>query len=246
MARHNWPTDSVEWVRKHGTQGNIYHTLTFGGYIVWHLRKYRLFADTREYCFRHLDRLYFEAHKNPDVLRHQILDEYGVNTFISLIPGNRQLPDKSFEDVHSRFVPADEWARVYFDHLSEVMLRRIPKHRKLIHKYEIKALNPSLPPDYFARILLGTETSRGAPQRQLVEKELSECLARQPQQVFCLVIRYLVLGVRGNHFETSDALKRLESISQLDIVNERVYIQGWITSTKIVLRNRGRRPAGSS
>jgi hypothetical protein len=52
---HTWPVRSAEFVKLHRPKGNVYHTITFGGYLVHALREYRHFADTREYCFAHLD-----------------------------------------------------------------------------------------------------------------------------------------------------------------------------------------------
>ena len=68
-----------------------------------------------------------------------------------------------FEDVTERFLPSSKWARVYFDHVSQVHVRRIPEHVGMIQEHEIKALNPAFPPDYYSRILLGSETVRRVP-----------------------------------------------------------------------------------
>jgi hypothetical protein len=65
---HTWPVGSAEFVRTHRPKGNVYHTITFGGYLVHGLREYRNFADTREYCFTHLDdvsHVYFFVSDKP-------------------------------------------------------------------------------------------------------------------------------------------------------------------------------------
>ena len=48
--------------------------ITFGGYLVYFAQAYRIFADPREYCFRHLDSVYLEAYNSPRVLNESILE----------------------------------------------------------------------------------------------------------------------------------------------------------------------------
>lgn len=59
--------------------------------------------------------MYADAHMSPRILRKSIIEEYGVNTLVSLIAQTRELStqDKAagYEDVAERYLPRKKWAR---------------------------------------------------------------------------------------------------------------------------------------
>ena len=227
----NWPVRSAEFVRNHSLTGNIYHTITFGGYLLYWLPN-RHFADTREYCFKHLDELYKSVYLDPERLNRDILRKYQVNIYIGLIPQTRRLPMGGYEDVASRFLHKGVWARVYFDHVSEVFLRRaVPEFQDLIAEQEV-FLNPAFPPDYYVRVILGRE--RGDP-RSLASltRDLDMCLARE--EVYCELIEALRVSATQGAQEVSSWLRRLQAKNSGDLKNERRLTREYLESVKIHL-----------
>ena len=223
----NWPVRSAEFVRNHGLPGNVYHTITFGGYLVYWLPN-KHFADTREYCFKHLDELYSSVYLDHERLNRDILQKYRVNIYVALIPQTRRLPMGGFEDVAARFLRKPLWARVFFDHVSEVFLRRaVPEFQDLIEKQEV-SLNPAFPPDYHVRVLLG----RDAGDPQTLAKDLGVCLARG--ELYCELIEALRVSATEPK-AVSSWLRQLQAKDPADIKNERRLTREYLESVKIHL-----------
>ena len=224
----NWPVRSVEFVRNHSLAGNVYHTMTFGGYLLYWLPN-KHFADTREYCFKHLDELYKSVYLDHERLNRDILQKYQVNIYVALIPKTRPLPMGGYEDVASRFLHPRLWARVYFDHVSEVFLRRaVPEFRSLIAEREVN-LNPAYPPDYYVRVLLG----RDAGDRWSVARDLKVCLARG--ELYCELIEALRVSATQSPAETAAWLGHLQATNSADVKSERQLTREYLESVKIHL-----------
>ncbi|CAE7720790.1 unnamed protein product [Symbiodinium microadriaticum] len=214
LVTMNWPVRSAEFVHGYNLTGNIYHTITFGGYLLYWLPN-KHFADTREYCFQHLDELYKSVYLDHVRLHRDILQKHQVNIYVALIPKTRRLPMGGFEDVADRFLPKRDWARVFFDHVSEVFLRRsVPEFKDLIAEREV-FLNPAFPPDYHVRVLLGRDA--GNPER--LKRDLDACLARG--ELYCELIEALRTSTTEGTARVSSWLQRLEGKDPQDLKNER-------------------------
>ena len=109
----------------------------------------------------------------PPSLPPSLSTDYDINTFIAKIPETRLLPNGYHEDVAFRFL-GQAWARLFFDHTSEVMVRRIGPHAALIRAHEYVELNPAVPPDAHVRVLLG----RAPGNASRLGGELKRCLAQ--------------------------------------------------------------------
>lgn len=229
MALHNWPTRSTAFVRAYGLTGNVYHTFTFGGYVVYWLQNYKIFGDTRQYCFKHLDDIYTEAHLNPEAL-HLILNTYQIQTLISKIPDTMPLPSGNFVDAHARFLGSD-WACVFFDHVSQVMVKRIPEHARVIRNHEYRVLKPAFPPDFHVRVLLGR--AQGDPNR--LELELQRCLQEPVVEMYCTLVDVLRRSLTMEPQEIARWLAFFTHIHPQVLKNERVVTRQYVESTKLFL-----------
>ena len=228
LVTMNWPVRSAEFVHGYNLTGNIYHTITFGGYLLYWLPN-KHFADTREYCFQHLDELYKSVYLDHVRLHRDILQKHQVNIYVALIPKTRRLPMGGFEDVADRFLPKRDWARVFFDHVSEVFLRRsVPEFKDLIAEREV-FLNPAFPPDYHVRVLLGRDA--GNPER--LKRDLDACLARG--ELYCELIEALRTSTTEGTARVSSWLQRLEGKDPQDLKNERRLTREYCESVKIHL-----------
>mmetsp|Transcript_1160 Transcript_1160/g.1918 ORF Transcript_1160/g.1918 Transcript_1160/m.1918 type:complete len:147 (-) Transcript_1160:4-444(-) len=138
------------------------------------------------------------------------------------------------EDVKERFLPNSTWARVYFDHVSEVLVRRVPEHQTLLDLGEFRVLNPAFPPDSHARVLLGRQ--EGWPQR--LRQELRACLSDPKPELYCRLVEILELcaiqPLRTRHLRHE--LKFLEGLDPEDLKNERVLTRKWVESVKLYIK----------
>jgi len=234
LGAFTWPVRSTEFVRSRNLTGRVYHTITFGGYIAYWLPNNQHFADPREYCFRHLDALYAAVHLDSVRLNRDILEKYGIDIFIALIPKTQPLPMGGFDDVAGRFLDKGTWARVYFDHVSEIFLRRtVPQFRKLIADMEVKTMIPAFPPDYHVRVLLGRE--KGNVRGLLID--LERCLERR--ELYCMLIEALRASATAREGDAHSILQWLNTLEAIDPAlakDERVFTRQYLESTKIHLR----------
>ena len=145
-----WPEASAAFVLTEGLKGNVYHTFTFGNYLVYAFRgKHLTYGDTRETIFRKNEEEYFKAFSNPAALG-ALLDRHGVNTIVTKIPGTHPLPfGGGWRDIIREFTPLDEWALLFWDDVSVVSARRIPAHTAAIEMHEYRMLRPALPYNLF-------------------------------------------------------------------------------------------------
>jgi hypothetical protein len=174
-----FPVRATEFIRENRPRQNLYHTFTYGAYLVGKLPDYKLFGDPRETPFRHLQDLVSRNFADADQFR-QYAREANINTILIPIPKTRQLPGGQWDDVIARFNPASDWALVFFDAISVVIVRRIPEHDELIRKHEFEVLRPNLPPAVpLPPALLQPERARKA------WNETQRCLRNQPDLAYC-------------------------------------------------------------
>ena len=151
LVEGQWPVASAEFVLEENLQGNIYHTFTFGNYLVYAFRgRHLTYGDTRETIFQGNEREYFAAYHSPPALR-ALLERHSVNTILTKIPGTQPLPSGEWRDIVREFTPPDEWAVLFWDDVSIVTARRVPAHAAAIAAHEYTMLRPALPYNLFLR-----------------------------------------------------------------------------------------------
>jgi hypothetical protein len=178
---HLYPQGSVAFVERTQPRPNIFHTTTMGAYLVWHLRDYRLYSDTRDTMYWHLQPEMVASFRSAEVTG-ALLKKYDVHTALMPIPATRYLPGVGFEDVIAAYLPPDRWALVYFDNVAFVKVARIPEHAALIADHAYTLLRPNLPPNAYA-------LSKGrTPERDATfAREVTRCLHDEPDNVYCQI-----------------------------------------------------------
>ena len=200
-----YPVGSVRFVERARPRGNVLHTFACGAYMVWHMRDYPLYVDTRETMFWDIQEEILGAYQSAEITQAMIR-KYQVNTVLMPIPPTRYVPQVGgFEDVIASYMPAEDWALVYFDKITFVMVRRMPEHQALIAAEEYKILRPNLPANSYP-------LSRGrTPERDAgFVQELDRCLANEPESVYCLVAQATWWRVTNPEAHHSDAIALLE------------------------------------
>jgi len=236
MSTHNWPVRSTAFVNEARPKGNVFHGPTSGGWLAyWLHRDYPVMTDTRQYCFAHFDEEYQKTQNDNRWLLEWNL-KYNVSTMILKIPMYHQI------DADWVISPADPlvndlgWARVFFDHFSEVMVKRMPEHHDLISKHEIKILDPAKPPDFYARLIYGKKANEAFEQR--LRAEVKSCMARPHPEWYCQLVEIcLNVGGGAQASTMSKALETLDGIPcSLLARTERNLVRSYTESLKVHLR----------
>jgi hypothetical protein len=125
-------------------------------------------------------------------------------------------------------------AHIHAQTYTQIMIHtRICTHAHThTHTLQIQGLNPALPPDYYARILLGRQPGN----KDAVERELKICLSREHVEVYCTLIEILRhMGDNPTQKQARIFLDKIESIGRLDMLNERKLVQMYAESTRRLL-----------
>lgn len=171
------PSRACSFVQKMDLSGQMYNSYKFGGYIQWVLGPTRkTFMDGRYLSFP----LAVEETKLLGILEAtgdgqgwaQRLKDHGIDyavtdymqSYWNAVVKRRQTPEIAFFD---RLFPPEEWALVFWDDVSMVFVRRIPRWALLIKEHEYRALKP-FRTDRFTSPLVRTEEFAGALQTEIV------------------------------------------------------------------------------
>lgn len=114
LVAKTYPTDAVEYIRRHPVPGPMFNTYGFGGYLVWALPEQKVFIDGRGDVFERggvfSDYLHI-ANLKPGALA--VLDNYHVQ-FCLL---------ERDEALTSVLSASPEWKRIYSDSVSALYVR---------------------------------------------------------------------------------------------------------------------------
>lgn len=177
---------SVTFIHREKALPQIYHQPAEGDLLLGFAPEYKVFIDPREMMYKNVHREMAAAWNSAAPTRtHQLLEKYAINTI--LLPSHRilQNADGSFVDKVEILFPHDQWALVYFDLRTMVLVRRRAEHEKIIQGFEFKLLKPHLPPEYF--LFKAPEFTQALSDEYKTEFE--RCLHNEPDQPHCLAAK---------------------------------------------------------
>ncbi len=136
VAPHFFPEGATAFLERHSLDGRIFNSYKFGGYLLWkRWPANQVFIDGRYDAVLFDEALlegYFEAHGSPAAL-DRITETYGVEILVLDVEPDRRL---AYMNGHPK------WARVYWDPVAEVFLRRGGRHARLIAEGEYRLTRP--------------------------------------------------------------------------------------------------------
>jgi len=132
VAEHIFPEHAAAFMERHRLDGRVFNSYQFGGYLMW--RRWpanQLFIDGRYDAILFDEQLleaYAEAHHRPVAL-DRLADTYAFEILVlDAEPGSRM--------DHLRNNPT--WARVYWDPVAEVYVRRDGRFARLVEAREYR------------------------------------------------------------------------------------------------------------
>jgi tetratricopeptide (TPR) repeat protein len=195
-----FPEGASAFLERHRLDGRLFNAYEFGGYLIW--RRWpanQVLIDGRYDAVLFDERLlqdYEAAYRSPAAL-DRITAAYGVDILVlNANPTRQRIP---FLDAH----PA--WARVYWDNVAEVFVRREGRHAGLAadHEYRLTRAEPDL--GYLAAYRADRETwSRAVA-------ELKRAAAENPENTWA----WLGLAQESRAAGPSAARDRLEALTHL-------------------------------
>lgn len=178
LSRSMYPIGSAAFIEREHLQPNLFHTFAYGAYTVYALRDYKDFVDTRETMFDHLQATILDAYASPAITR-ETMDRFDINVTLVPIPKTDRVGTLGWRNAITEYLPKEQWALVYFDDISVVVIRRTPAHAEVIARHEYELLYPNLPPGNFLR------TQPTGERLERYRAEIERCLADEPTNSFC-------------------------------------------------------------
>jgi tetratricopeptide (TPR) repeat protein len=137
VAPYIFPEEAAAFLERHHLDGRIFNTYSFGAYLMW--RRWpanQVFIDGRYDTVLFSEGLleeYIRAHRDPAALE-RIAQEYGVEILIL---------DASSENRIAYLTRPSPWARVYWDSVAEVLVRRTEHYAAFITAHEYRLTDPT-------------------------------------------------------------------------------------------------------
>lgn len=211
----NYPHVTVNFLKEHDIQGNLFNHYNFGGYLIWHLwPNIPVFIDGRAVTI--YDQEFFWRYKMSFLekrSRDKVFEKYDIG--VVLVEDNRETGYNSFffgldED--------DEWRLVAFDDVSNLYMRKGNRYDELIEQYEFRYLRPS-------DITMQYVKERREDQRYLkeIEREIHMACKRFPQEFY----PYYYLGVYHRIYGNPEHFLEAEKALRQAIANHENFPQGY-------------------
>jgi len=142
VRKDYFPEGAVPFLARHGIEGRIFNSYGFGGYLIW--RRWpanQVLIDGRYDTILFDETLleaYRRAHQSPEALA-RITAAYDIQILVLDAEPVFQIP---FLRAHP------DWARVYWDPIAEIFLRRGGRYAQLIERHEYRLTRPAFETSY--------------------------------------------------------------------------------------------------
>jgi tetratricopeptide (TPR) repeat protein len=214
-----FPWRAAEFIRKENLPGEIFNTYDEGGYVAWALGPQRLdYIDGRDTLFglARVDRERLLLQSDPDsAIWREEADRYRINVIL-LSRGNGIERGRLKDLCNSK-----DWAPVYLDRVSAVLVRRTPQNEPLIERLAINCATETLDTgnaasDSATRFLNAMNAAtvyKVLDRNAAALADSEEALAIVPDSVNARMIRANALAAMGRHAEAEQEFLRSISSS---------------------------------
>jgi hypothetical protein len=140
-----FPQRAAEFIEREQLPGELFHSYTQGGYVIWRLGPERRdYIDGRALHFG-VARIQREAQLRqspPDsAIWQEEVNRYNINTVLLPVARYQGIQLVRLKD----FCNSEVWKPVYLDEVSAVFVRRRPETEELIHRFPVDCATAPLP-----------------------------------------------------------------------------------------------------
>lgn len=118
LIPHRYPEAAVRQIEKLHPSGPLYNEWTWGGYLMWELPQYKVFADTRTLNLQALRDYAAIGEATPKGIA--LLDSYGIKTV--LIAGLNDFTG-ALAPLFEHLIRDPHWSLIYYDETSVIFIR---------------------------------------------------------------------------------------------------------------------------
>lgn len=143
LDKFAYPVQAVNFIRQERllekSNGQLYHTYNFGGYLIWANQPYKVFVDgrVRPYLGGAFQR-YWSNFEGGEVWKDSV-QRFGITVALMTLP---HTDGKTLYNVSLPMFPKEEWALIYYDDTAMIYAKRIDEFKEVIERYEYTMLDP--------------------------------------------------------------------------------------------------------
>jgi tetratricopeptide (TPR) repeat protein len=146
LEKFSYPVQAVEFLQQEQvlekSQGNLYHTYNFGGYLTWANQPHKVFIDGRVRPYLgDVFQTYWNNFEGADVWKNS-QQKYHITAALMTLA---HTDGTTIYNDSSAMFPKEEWALVYYDDVAALYVKRLPELQELIGKNEYIILQPNNP-----------------------------------------------------------------------------------------------------
>lgn len=134
------PVKLFEFIKQNGITGKPYNHFGTGGYLIWNTDGEKNFIDSRNLSDGVFNEYNSIMHMKPGFEKK--LEDNQIDYFVYLDPDLTSRTEILDNIIVNYFSRKSEWKLVYWDDISMLFVKDIPKFAEVISKYEYKVMHP--------------------------------------------------------------------------------------------------------
>jgi hypothetical protein len=166
------PVKLFEFIKQNGITGKPYNHFGAGGYLIWNTDGEKNFIDSRNLS----DEIYNEyssiMYMKPGFEKK--LEERSVDYAIYLDPDLTNRPEILKKTVVNYFSRNPNWKLVYWDDISMLFVKDLPKFKDVIVKHQYEVIKPYTALFHVPEFQQGVLSKRGTAEKELERKLQTE------------------------------------------------------------------------
>jgi len=200
LKKFTYPVKAVEFIKHERlleeSNGQLYNTYNFGGYLLWTMYPHKIFIDGRMQLYTgEIFNNYWNNFEGGDVWKETV-EKYNITLALMTLP---HTDGKKVYNDSSKMFPKEDWALVYYNDVCMIYVRRIDSLRDFTEEYEYKIINPqAMDFSYFQEQIKSQEDFEN------VLKEIKRGLEINPESYrlhFTLSYLYSLVGAEKEMLE---------------------------------------------
>ncbi len=140
ISERYFPVQVMRFLKDNNIKGTPFNNFDTGGYLLWEIPDQKILIDSRNIN----DEIFNEY---ISILKMQQgfdkkLEKYGVDYAIFFDPLLIRNPNILRQSITEYLIKNKDWHLVYWDDMSMLFLKNVPKNSEVISKYEYRVFNP--------------------------------------------------------------------------------------------------------
>jgi hypothetical protein len=146
LERNIFPVSASVYLNKLNIEGNMFNAYEWGGYLIWELKKYRVYIDGRIQIYPEafINSYRDEILKNPPLYFNDQANYWKIS--FAIVPYSTRIGNLILNNYSDYLFNKKNWALIYFDNTALVYMKRnfSSSNDLIINRHEYRFLEPTI------------------------------------------------------------------------------------------------------